>query len=207
MSVRVEAVFRALHDHAREEIAKSYHADCCIDATAIVLDVLDYASVNGRALCTKANIRNKAALAFIEKHDGPALVTDPPEKLAEWENVKAKWIGIGYETHQEGGYRGHLVTIAKYHEQDVLIDLTLNQADRPDYGIIVPAIIAEATPEFITGSKSLNLSLNDEFHVWYNAEVSRDDFIDTPAWKHTKQRQPTVRAIIRHAKEIERLMT
>jgi hypothetical protein len=200
--VNLNTILLTLQDLGWTEMRKRYNPDCCLDAGAVVLDVLDHFGITGKALCAKAHVVNQEAQQWIEQYGKVALQTDPPKIIQEWHDRKCKLVGIGYENGKPG-YAGHLVVICPYPEGrygQVLIDISIQQADRPDFGITLQPVIAEASPEFVEGKEPLLLEM-EGILLRYEAEPGRDDYRETPAWHHTRQRRSTVGKLIREIKK------
>jgi len=125
-------------------IGTLYRPDCCIAATAILIDVLDYFRMTARPLSVLATVFNPAMSRRIEREGMPTL----EEAEGDWFLKGCHSLAVGLGDPEPGKWPGHLVANLA---DKLLIDLTLDQADRPQHGIVLPMpIIAPFPREFLT---------------------------------------------------------
>ena len=120
-------------------IGSLYRPDCCIAATAILIDVLDYFRLNARPLSVIATVFNPAMSERIEREGMPTL----EEAERDWFPYGCYSLAVGVGDPEAGKWPGHLVANLA---DRVLIDLTLDQADRPQHGIVLPMPIIAPFP-------------------------------------------------------------
>jgi hypothetical protein len=131
----------------REElhIGTLYRPDCCIAATAILNEVLDYFKLTARPLSVIATVFNPVMSERIEREGMPTL----EEAERDWFPRGCHSLAVGAGDPEPGKWPGHLVTVLGGR---VLIDLTLDQANRPQHGIVLPVpIIAPPGRGFLDG--------------------------------------------------------
>jgi hypothetical protein len=199
--MRENAVINALLIHGREELRKMYTPDCCIAATAIVIDVLDWANIDAKPLFCNVNVFNAAGKEFIREFGS---VPKDDEGLALWQSRGCKWKAIaGNDGFERFG--GHLIAIFSLAGVKLLMDLTLNQTNNSEFGIDLPVILQQSKDDFESGAKVKIMGANGCL-LQYLALPERTEFMQAPDWIATQRRAPVVRALIRHAKRIEREM-
>jgi hypothetical protein len=179
------ALYATLLTEGHKIIRRHYAADCCIAATRITCDVLQHFGIEASPVPTKIVVQNPKLAARTIRERGVQLPLRPGEYSVG--------IGYGLPTHKQGriGYNGHLVTFTK----EFLIDLTIDQANRPQHNInLHPVIERAALPTVIQINGCL---------IQYKAS---DDYTFTEAsdWHLCREeREECVRQIIA---KIERVM-
>ncbi len=104
-------------------------------------------------------------------------------------------MGIG--DPQPGKWPGHLVATLG---GKVLINLTLDQADRPEHGIVLPVpIVAPLSPEFLTHEGQM-VGMVNGCRVVYEARPDDCSFERSNDWKSRKRHAAVVGAAIRRLK-------
>ncbi len=174
-------------------IGTLYRPDCCIAATAILIDVLDYFRLTARPLSVIATVFNPAMTERIEREGMPTL----EEAERDWFPNGCYSLAVGFGDPEPGKWPGHLVVNLA---DQVLIDLTLDQADRPQHDIVLPMpIIAPFPPEFLTEDGHLAGIVNG-CRVVYEARPSDRSFERSNDWRSRKRRDAIVGAAIRRLK-------
>jgi hypothetical protein len=126
-------VVEFLLTEGRATILRRFHADSCVASTRVVIEVLDYFGIRAKPQPVRLRIFNPEATR---------LVAAGVELLPEHKDAGA-WIveveGTGRMTAGADGRRrwdGHLVAVAiNPAGPDVAIDLSLDQASRPQRNI------------------------------------------------------------------------
>jgi hypothetical protein len=130
---------------AELHIGTLYRPDCCIAATAILNEVLDYFKLTARPLSAIATVFNPVMSERIAQEGMPTL----EEAGRNWFPKGCYSLAVGAGDPDPGKWPGHLVAVLGGR---VLIDLTLDQANRPQHGIVLPVpIIAPCDAEFLAG--------------------------------------------------------
>jgi hypothetical protein len=179
----------------REElrIGTLYRPDCCIAATAILIDVLDYFRLTARPLSVIATVFNPAMSGRIEREGMPTL----EEAELDWFPHGCYSLAVGSGDPEPGKWPGHLV--ANLADRP-LIDLTLDQADRPQHGIVLPVpILAPFPPEFLNEDGQMAGVVNG-CRVVYEAQPFDRSFERSNDWRSRKRREAVVGAAIRRLK-------
>jgi hypothetical protein len=179
----------------REElrIGTLYRPDCCIAATAILIDVLDYYRLTARPLSVIATVFNPAMSGRIEHKGMPTL----EEAERDWFPHGCYSLAVGVGDPEPGKWPGHLVANLA---DRLLIDLTLDQADRPRHDIVLPVpILAPFPPKFLTEDGQMAGMVNG-CRVVYEARPSDHSFERSNDWRSRKRRDAVVGAAIRRLK-------
>jgi hypothetical protein len=203
LTTRQQSMLDTLVDHGRERLHQQFRKDCCIAATAVACDCLDWAGFrNVRPFPVQAQVANKAALTYLEVY-GEWPETDA--QRVEWDAARAHLIGIGFgcpDGHQPG-YDGHLLSVADACDGSVLVDLTLDQCDRPRRDLVLPVLIGEVTAERLR-SPQMRFDTPAGDAVLYYPRPERDDYRTSPDWTHRQRRDRIVGDLIRTARSKER---
>lgn len=179
----------------REElrIGTFYRPDCCIAATAVLIEVLDYFRLTVRPLSVIATVYNPAMSERILREGMPTV----EEAERDWFPNGCYALAVGAGDPEPGKWAGHLV--ANLADQ-VLIDLTLDQANRSQHDIVLPMpIIAPFPPEFLTEDGQMDGTVNG-CRVVYEARPDDRSFERSNDWKSKKRRTNVVGAAIRRLK-------
>jgi hypothetical protein len=180
----------------REElhIGTLLRPDCCILATATLLDVLDYFKLPARPLTVEAWVCNPPMHERIIREGMPT----PEEAEASWFPEGCYSLCVGTGEKEKGKWAGHLVAVLA---DRVLMDLTLDQANRPDYGIVLPMPVVAPVPRaFLDGEGALS-GLVGGCRVAYTARPGDRSFEHSNDWKSRKRRTDLVGAAIRRLKK------
>jgi hypothetical protein len=171
-------------------IGTLYRPDCCIAATAILIDVLDHFRLTAKPLSVIATVFNPAMSGRIEREGMPTL--EAAER--DWFPRGCYSLAVGVGDPQPGKWPGHLVVNLG---DQVLIDLTLDQADRTQHGIVLPMpIVAPFPPDFLTGDGQM-VGLVNGCRVVYEARPADRSFERSNDWRSRKRRDAVVGAAIR----------
>jgi hypothetical protein len=174
-------------------IGTHYRPDCCIAATAILIDVLDYFRLTARPLSVIATVFNPAMSGRIEREGMPTL----KEAERDWFPHGCYSLAVGSGDPEPGKWPGHLVANLA---DRVLIDLTLDQADRPQHGIVLPMpILAPFPSEFLTEDGQM-AGLVNGCRVVYEARPDDRSFERSNDWRSRKRRDAVVAAAVRRLK-------
>jgi hypothetical protein len=125
--------------------------DCCILATAALIDVFDYFKLTAKPLSVISTVFNPRMADRIALEGMPT----PEEAERSWfpPHDTCRSLAVGAGDPEPGKWPGHLVCVL---DGKVLIDLTLDQADRPHRGIELPVpVIAPVNEEFLAGQGEL----------------------------------------------------
>jgi hypothetical protein len=184
-----------LAEVTREElqVGTRYRPDCCIAATRALIDVLDYFRLTARPLSVIATVFNPVMCERIERDAMPTL----EEAERDWFPHGCYSLAVGLGDPEPGKWPGHLVLNL---EDRVLIDLTLDQANRPQHGILLPMpILAPLSPGFLTEEGQM-VGLVNGCRVVYEARPFDRSFERSKDWTHRKRLDAVVGAAIRRLK-------
>lgn len=190
-ALQAPAVLQAMIQVARPIILERYTSDCCIESTAIAIEVLRRFGAEAVPLPVSVALFNASAwrmhaLGF--KIDG-----------VDWRTQSAWSVGVGYgEQSAPGRWSGHLVAIVPTDDGDWLLDLSIGQAHRPGRDLDVGPMLLNAERSLLVGEKLQAVSWPD-LTVVYSRKNDRiaDDWKTTPAWMGKARHRKTVQAIER----------
>jgi hypothetical protein len=188
---RTNFILRLLLEYARPIILEEFKTDSCIASTRIGLDVLDHYGILAEPLTVKTTIFNPVML---QRHEsGERLPTNDAE-MQEWVGKYRAWaIGLGFGGDQ-GPHKwpGHLVLHA---EKTTMLDLSIDQANRPQWDISLHPFGTNTFPEFLAGDEPLYVVINGCL-LKYHADLNNRGYTISPNWTLRLQRHRTVREII-----------
>lgn len=165
-----------LVEKARPIILEYYTPDSCIASTRIALDVLRHFGIETYALSVKAMLFNR-----IYRDHYEAIGRAPSDQEAEaWFAAGAHSIGLGYGGDGRADrWPGHLVAIAA---RSYLVDLSLDQAARPQKDMEVTGHATPVTEAFLRGRGVLGIEAHDGTLITYQAVVGDKSYQASPNW-------------------------
>ena len=185
----------------RQEILADFRKDSCIASTRILIDVMKEFDVRVRPLPVTAVIGNGPMARRVEKEGWP----DNVETTIKWGEEDGSYcLGIGFGGDPEPGkFPGHLVGITSHY----LIDLSIDQADRPQWNIIVPPILRALEPGFVIGKSRLVCKGYDDNEevtgfVVYDAQPWNTSYKSAPDWKLIDRTRPVTQRIIKRLRAL-----
>jgi hypothetical protein len=143
---------------ARPILLTQMRRDGCIAATRVLITALQYFEIPAEPVPVEALLMNR---------EWVKLATDlgRTPTAAEWTQHDGVWsvgVGCAYDPAldpdpQPDRWHGHLVAVAALVDGErYLIDASLDQGSRPQYGIIAPpCVITRASPAFLAGNVAL----------------------------------------------------
>jgi len=141
----------------------------CIDGAALLtksLHLMGYAKAY--PLTVDVQIHNAAFLTWVGEHGIP----DDDESADASNDAGGCTICIGKNAEGlDDGWPGHLVVIVPnmFGEHHLLLDPTLKQADRPEFGIVLQLICSGVTNDFVRGVEPFQISNMNGSLVRYDA--------------------------------------
>jgi hypothetical protein len=102
-------------------------------------------------------------------------------------------VGIGFGTKKVvKGYDAHLVTIA---EENIIIDLTNTQVNRPQHQIGITPFVSVMPPEFFQGEPVHVEHSTGELAIYTKTE--NNSYTEAPDWVNKDRRMEIVHRIVR----------
>lgn len=179
---------QTLLDTARPKILKEYRADSCIASTAICVDVLTRLGILAEPLAVRLMIFNQPFVARIEQTG----IFPKGDEIKEWTAEDGSYsVGIGFGPAQPGKWPGHLVAIA---EKKYLIDISVDQANRPIYGMEFKPIFIEVEEEFFSGTPRVFSYNGCTFR--YDAIPQNLGYQSSPDWTFAGRRTKIVESTL-----------
>lgn len=155
----------------RAQILEHYTADPCIATVAATLETMRSLSIRAYPLAVEVAIVNRPLYEWAETHGRfPAADSDeyPPDGYG---------IGIG-PVETNGVQTGHLVAIA---ERKFMLDFSLDQASRPEYGIKLHPLVIPIQEPFLRGRAHVVYRYGDAY-LYYTAKPGERWFEQSPNW-------------------------
>lgn len=186
---RREQILALLTAQARPLILDYWGAYSCIASTRIAIDVLAEFGIAADALPVHAYIFNAPLWKRLEAGECPEA--REIERLYE---VDGSWsIGLGFGGDMgENKWPGHLVALVR--RPQVIVDLSLDQASRPERQIHLAPIVAPADQSFLAGAGQLVGSVNDTVIAYETIE--EHGYLGSPDWKERERHRRVVPEIV-----------
>ena len=188
--IKTETVLQGLLKHARSEILKEFRADSCIASTAVALDVLTKYGVFAEPFPIRSLIFNKPyASRMVDSFGWPNA-----EEVQRWAQEDGSYsIGVGVGTSLPNKWAGHLTALV---ERRFLLDLSIDQASRPQYNIVLNPFSIEVDEKFLSGEPKV-FALNEcviRLDVLRGEE--NNEYTSSPDWIFAGRRSKIVDRII-----------
>lgn len=181
-------IISALVEHARPIILTRFRPDSCIMSARVALDALSYFGIPAAPMTVRAFVANRRLLKRLGKGQFDR------RRNGEW----SVGIGYGYDPNRidpENAFDGHLVLISPHVGGETLIDLSLDQAARPQYGIHAKPLAHDMPP----GWRENDLCLHfNSWGVMYRPHTPRAfspaaaDYRLSPDWSIPERRTDLV---------------
>lgn len=171
---------------ARTEILKYYGSDSCIASTKVVIRILKHFGFQAEPRSVQLIVHNAAFNNAVLIGDTPPP-TESPEFQAWFKRTGAYSVGIGVP-------HGHLVAIL----ENVLIDASVDQAARPQWGIDLPKVL-------VTEFQSLPHELiqsDTGATIIYRESENNDWWCKSPNWLDYSPNKKIVKSVIRHIEQL-----
>lgn len=193
MDTKQRNIIEKLMVVGRPEILKDFRPDSCIVSTAISIDVLTHFGILAEPLPIKMSMFNAP---YVKRIDSGSEFPNR-EMLIRWGKEDGSYsVGIGYGENQPNKWAGHLVVLV---ENSWLIDLSIDQANRPAYNMVFSPIAVEVDQDFLSGKIPRIIKEND---CVIRMETIKDrGFLSSPDWAFKDRRSYLVNKIIQKIKE------
>lgn len=163
--------------------SEGYVANNCILSSRLAVDALQQAGVKAKALACRVIAFSPEMVAHIDSGGNPM-----DEDAPGWN------VAIGYPNQDAGeGYNGHVVVLV---ENQLVLDLSVEQMARPQYGLILKPGGFDVTPAFLSGEEP-RVFMTGKSMLSYEAMPDRKDFMTAPDWCLPMQREPKLVAAVR----------
>jgi hypothetical protein len=154
-----------------------YGPNSCIPTTRVVIGALEGLGIKARPLSVRTNVINERYLTAVEELGRP--FRDKAEAM-EWHRSRGVFsYGIGAK-HAAGTWPGHLVAVVR---ERVLLDLTIGQANHPEYDMVLSPIFGEVSGRFLNGNHPASMD-NNGCRVIYEAMPRDRGYELTPNWRY-----------------------
>lgn len=175
---------QAVSEPVRLELERIGEQHSCILAGAALIEALKRKGYQkAYPLTVRAIIVNPLLVDRVLQSGFPS-----DEKVKkQWVEEGGRWIGLGSgpEGPGRGQWDGHLAVIIpqQFGDRHALCDLTLPQADKPDWGINLCPLLLRVSDSFVNGSASFKAPVKGSL-VTYWAFPNDHSFDATPAWQN-----------------------
>lgn len=178
---------------------QKYTSDSCIAATRIAIELLGYFGVEACALPVSAAVANRAGTRLLSGD------TDVPEceRKDAWAVAIGQWPGAQSAPcagRTKPGWPGHLV--AYLPSESLVLDLSLDQASRPEHDINVGPIAFPVPLEFLSGERVRLQSPDRAVGMFYQVDLGNTAYTHSSDWSDDRaMRRDLVGRIIRLCRE------
>lgn len=177
------------------ELEKSGEANSCIFAALVLLNVLRLKGVNGAyPLTVRPRIFNPKYTTRLDSVPNPSA-----SEIKEGLNADGcAVVEIGHGEGSEDQWPAHLVVVIPQalKGKDAVCDLTIPQANKPEWDIQLGQIMVGVRDSFINGSESFGVTVNG-CRVVYKAFPEDLSFKKTPIWKNRVKSDLIVKRIMK----------
>jgi hypothetical protein len=186
----VEEVLKVYARIARPVILEYFRKDSCIASTRITVEVFSRLGFKAMPFpCTVQIYNNKFREIFEREKHWPTK-----KEMGKWVTKGAWGIGIGFGDDRKEGYLGHMVAIV---ENRYLVDSSLDQAERPNKEIYLPAIlVTEVNRDFRRGKKELTIVNERGTVMVYEPRIKDRKWEATPDWTKISRHTPAIERIL-----------
>lgn len=169
----------------RPFILQSARMDSCILSTAVGCEYLSQRGILAEPLPVQTMIFNKKFMDHAERI-GRLPVGDELKSWSEEDGSYSVAIGMGQQ--QPGKWPGHLVILA---EKSYLIDLSVDQANRPQFGMVFNPIFCKISESFFSEPMIFR---HADCVFRYEAKPNNLGFLSSPDWMIAGRRQKILQA-------------
>jgi len=186
--------------------------DSCIASSIVMAGVARTLGYEAQVFPVTVSILNAVFSAWYGKHQGRV-----PTREEEWLEIAdrgGRLVVLGDDKHDPpapGKWAGHMVAVIgdkpKNSRRRWLVDLTIDQAHRPEKGIPVESPIAAPIQgqweRFRYGDGQMVQERQDGVVIIYEARPENLVYREAPDWIHRRERyDPYIKALIRATKEV-----
>jgi hypothetical protein len=178
-----------------EELDWAGEANSCIMAASVLIRVLQLKGLEGAyPLTVKPRIFNPRFTVRLEKEPVPST----PEIMKEWTSDGCAMVAIGHGQGSSEQWPAHLVVVIPkaLKGKDAICDLTIIQAEKPEWGIQLEPILVGVRETFINGSQDFGVTINGS-RIIYRAFPDDTSFKQTPIWKNKSWRDEIAKRVLK----------
>lgn len=183
------------------ELERSGEANSCIMAASVLLRVLHLKGIRGAyPLTVKPRIFNPKYTARLERE--PYLIASEFKNGLNEDGCAM--VGIGYGEHSKDEWSAHLVVVIPQalKGKDAICDLTITQANKPEWNIQLGQIMVGIRDSFIDGTQPFGVIVNG-CRVIYKAFPGDVSFEETPIWRNRLKRDLIVKRVMKKLRQMK----
>jgi len=191
--MKFEDTVRRYAKVARQEILRDFRSDSCIASTRITIRVMREFGIAAEPVSVNYIVGNPewARRIIDQQEPWPAR-----ESLFKWCETTGAWsVGVGNGEEREAAGRDILIAYLPKHR--FLIDASIDQANRPAKGIVLPPVLLspDVPPRFLTGEMSLEARIQG-MYLQYVC-VPNETFRKSKDWTEFSRIKPVVKRIVK----------
>ena len=180
MSNKAEKEMQHLIERGRPLILEIASARSCISSTRLAVEYLRGRNIKAEPLTVRAHVLSPAMVEKINQYGG---LPEDKATIDRWyEESDQVWgIGLGMSEipAEAGNWPGHLVALV---ENKYLLDLSIDQASRPERGLLLEPFFIEVPSDFLQGGGiSVAATSGAELHYW--ARPADKSFLQAGDWR------------------------
>lgn len=191
MNPQQKRAIAALHAVARPIILRRFRPDSCIASTRIGQMALAEFGVQAGALSVEVTLINRPYAEVWSRLGRDPKADELPDD--------AYALALGHEREgvdDDDTYNGHVVlTAGRY-----MVDLSIDQASRPQYGIQVRPLLAQMPSGWWRG-RDPQISYSANAILVYVARADKRGFVEGDNWTSLNLLRPTVREVVAAMRE------
>lgn len=173
------------HKEMRQHMLAHYRADSCIAASRALIDALRLRGVAARPLVSRALVVNPYVT---ERVRASAQKNVQPGDVFAWiAEPEGYGLGLGFADvdgpHGEEKWEGHLAVYLPEHR--LFVDLTLDQASRPQHGIALTSLVMKTDVDIERGG-AFSVQCGDSLVFYYPSPLDHS-YERAPDWYDAEQ--------------------
>ncbi len=174
---------------AAEIFPQIWSANCCLNATRVLIDVLKLYGHKAEPLAVGALAMNKTWFDFLTGHEGRPIT---PGLSQRWADQGGHSVAIDEGANQANEWAGHVVlTVGHF-----MIDGSSGQFSRPEKGISVPVVsIFPGGPAFRAG-ETAHSECSDGSHIFYFAKPEERGYLLLSGFSRHEDNMDVTRTLV-----------
>jgi hypothetical protein len=180
--------------HGRPLILKRWPPSSCIGSTRIALDFLRELGVRAYPMAVRVVIANEP---MARRWQAGLVGRDQQEGLRWLAEDGSYSLSLGYAPEHYDPARewpGHLVCVVDGPQGAVVLDLSLDQASRPQHGVHLRPHVFCASRDWLADDAE-HWEEVDGSLLAYKVDRENTEYLRSPDWTDKGRREPTLRAL------------
>jgi hypothetical protein len=180
--------------HARPLILERWHPSSCIASTRVALDFLRELGIRAYPMAVRVVIANKP---MARRWQAGQFGRDQQEGLRWLAEDGSYSSGLGYAPEHYDPARewaGHLVCVVDRPQCAVVLDISLDQASRPQHGVHLRPHVFITSRDWLAGETAHREEVDGSL-LSYKVDLQNKRYLRWPDWTDKGRREPTLRAL------------